>query len=77
MDGEAGAGEGGSRSGGEGCNELAAMQGYRSTAWCFLHCEASILTAAEMQEEEEICFSLASGSIHFLPSCVSCKKLWI
>lgn len=43
---------------GEGSNELAAMQGYRNTAWFFLHCEASILTAAEMKGEE-ICFTLS------------------
>lgn len=35
VNGESGAGEGGSDFGRKGCNELAAMQGYRNTAWFF------------------------------------------
>lgn len=42
--------EGGSDYEGEGCNELAALRRYRNVA-C-LHCDASILTVAEMDEEE-------------------------
>lgn len=53
VNGESGAGEGGSDFGRKGCNELAATAGLRERrAVLSLRGEASILTAAEREDEE-------------------------